>query len=300
MRVAISKFIEREKKPTEALLRMATYYSFAYRFCNIRRGNEKGHVERSVEFVRRKAFCMTDRFDSIGQAQSFLTRTLEELNAQPHSLSTKDMTTRFPLDLAALGPKTSDMGCFEMKELQVDKWSTVCQGNVHFSVPDKYVGKALMVKNFSNRIQVIVEGKTIAEHEKPAQSGWCICLDHYLDTLGRKPGALAASTALSQAPQIIQSVFNDSFTDRQEEFVKLLVYMRDKELTADDLYKAYITLRTKGLKDISADQLSVMMHAGKESAHQHTAGAQATEIERNSVNTLNQLSALMNRAGSNC
>lgn len=297
MRVAISKFVEREKKPTQALLRMSTFYGFGYRFCNIRRGNEKGHVERSVEFVRRRAFCMADSFDSIGQAQAFLTMTCEELNIESHSPSTKNIETRFPQDLAALGPKNSDMGCFEIKELHVDKWSTVCLGNVHFSVPDKHVGKVLAVKNFSNRIQVIIDGKTIAEHEKPAQSGWCICLEHYLDTFKHKPGALAASTALRQAPQIIQLVFNESFSKRQEEFVKLLVYMREKEFSADELYKAYICLRTKGLKDISPDQLAVMMHAEKEPATKPITDDATTEIERNSVNTLKQLSALMNKVG---
>src|SRR5690606_7719236 len=57
MRVAIRRFVGlKEKEPTEALLQIATYYNFSFRFCNVARGNEKGHVERSVEYVRRKAF----------------------------------------------------------------------------------------------------------------------------------------------------------------------------------------------------------------------------------------------------
>ncbi len=40
------------KKPTETLLRMRTFYGFYYRFCNARAGWEKGHVERSVDYVR--------------------------------------------------------------------------------------------------------------------------------------------------------------------------------------------------------------------------------------------------------
>lgn len=57
MKVAVKRFVGRqEKEPTEALLKLSTYYGFAFRFCN---GNEKGHVERSVEYIRRKAFCST-------------------------------------------------------------------------------------------------------------------------------------------------------------------------------------------------------------------------------------------------
>ena len=45
MRVAVARFVERhEKEPTEALLRLRGHYQFSHRFCNLYRGNEKGHV----------------------------------------------------------------------------------------------------------------------------------------------------------------------------------------------------------------------------------------------------------------
>lgn len=57
MRVAVAKFVgKHEKEPTQALLQLRGHYGFRHRFCNIYSGNEKGHVERSVEYVRRKAF----------------------------------------------------------------------------------------------------------------------------------------------------------------------------------------------------------------------------------------------------
>lgn len=58
MRVAIRSFVC-GKHPTDALLRMERAYAFTHRFCNIRSGNEKGHVERSVEIVR--ARCSAPR-----------------------------------------------------------------------------------------------------------------------------------------------------------------------------------------------------------------------------------------------
>ncbi|EKN07539.1 IS21 family transposase [Parabacteroides johnsonii] len=72
MRVAVKSFVGGEKTPTDSLLRMADFYRFRYRFCNVRAGWEKGHVERSVEFVRRKAFCHTDRFKDVFSAQEHM------------------------------------------------------------------------------------------------------------------------------------------------------------------------------------------------------------------------------------
>ena len=72
-RVVIRRFVGRqEKEPTEGLLRLSMYYQFSFRFCNVMRGNEKEHVERSVEYIRRKAFGLRDEFDSREQANAYL------------------------------------------------------------------------------------------------------------------------------------------------------------------------------------------------------------------------------------
>ncbi len=55
MRVAIARFVGKtEKTPTEGLLQLSRWYQYQWRFCNTARGNKKGHVERSVEYIRRK------------------------------------------------------------------------------------------------------------------------------------------------------------------------------------------------------------------------------------------------------
>ena len=44
MKVAVKRFVGyQEKEPTEALLKLSTYYGFSFRFCNIHSGNEKGN-----------------------------------------------------------------------------------------------------------------------------------------------------------------------------------------------------------------------------------------------------------------
>jgi len=56
-RVVVAKFVGNcQKGPTNEPLKLSTYYNFSFRFCNILRANEKGHVERSMKYVRRKVF----------------------------------------------------------------------------------------------------------------------------------------------------------------------------------------------------------------------------------------------------
>ena len=71
-RVAVAKFVGRdEKEPTEALLKLSLYYGFKFRFCNNYRANEKGHVERSVEYIRRRIFSKKDEFASVEEARCY-------------------------------------------------------------------------------------------------------------------------------------------------------------------------------------------------------------------------------------
>lgn len=84
MKVAVAKFVSRtEKKPTDDLLKISIYYGFKYRFYNARRGNEKGNVEKSVEYVRRKIFSKRDTFETIEEANIYLEQELEKLNSRP-------------------------------------------------------------------------------------------------------------------------------------------------------------------------------------------------------------------------
>jgi len=83
MRVAVKRFVGTEKEPTDGLLKLSLYYGFHFRFCNVRRGNEKGHVERSVEVIRRKAFAFRVTFETIEAANQYLYEICEIRNRKP-------------------------------------------------------------------------------------------------------------------------------------------------------------------------------------------------------------------------
>uniref|UniRef100_UPI0004B5FE8C IS21 family transposase n=1 Tax=Bacteroides neonati TaxID=1347393 RepID=UPI0004B5FE8C len=267
MRVAIKKFAGQEKKPTETLLRMSNFYRYHYRFCNARAGWEKGHVERSVEYVRRKAFSVNLHYASLKDAQIHLLAICEKINSRSGSPSTINKVEDLAADLAALRPYTNEMGCFQMAEYKVDKWSTICMNCSHYSVPDTLVGKMVTVKLYSEKIVILYNNEKVSVHERiySRQKGWSIKLEHYLNTLLRKPGALHTSLALKQMPGPIQTLFNKHFTDKARDFVFLLQYARENNFSDSDIIEAYASLKARGLRSISADQIKVMLYANNES-----------------------------------
>lgn len=118
MKVAIARFVgKHEKVATVELLQLSTYYGFSFRFCNIRKGNEKGHVERSVEYVMRKAFASISSFDNIGEAEGRLAETITKINA--------DKTEYMEMEQSAMLPKMPDYSSVVRLTGLVDKFSTV-------------------------------------------------------------------------------------------------------------------------------------------------------------------------------
>ena len=111
-------------------------YLFRHRFCNARAGWEKGHVERSVDYVRGRAFTTRVDFASISDAQIWLSRICDNINNETGSIATGDKREALRRDMDALLHFPGDFGCFDLLQCTVDKQSTISVKNCHYSVPD--------------------------------------------------------------------------------------------------------------------------------------------------------------------
>lgn len=217
-----------EKNPTKALLQLSLYYGFQFRFCNVRRGNEKGHVENSVEFVRRKAFAFKDTFDSLEEANEYLASICQKLNRRPQECN-QNQTAEDLLHQARkeLLPLPSAFDAARILHARVNKSSTIVVDQNYYSVPDHLVGKKIFVKVYSNRIRCFDQDKKIAEHIRLTGSReWSVQLNHYLNTLRKKPGAIASSLALQQN-SCMKEIYEKYYTNKNKEFIELLQYIKD-------------------------------------------------------------------------
>ncbi|WP_373297154.1 Mu transposase domain-containing protein [Streptomyces brasiliensis] len=70
----------------------------------------------------------------------------------------------------------------------------------HYSVPVRLIGRRVRVMLHASELVVYDDGVEVARHERlMTKAGSRLVLDHYLEALVRKPGALPGSTALEQA-----------------------------------------------------------------------------------------------------
>lgn len=257
MKVAVRRFVgPTEKEPTEALVQMSTYYGFNFRFCNVRSGNEKGHVEKTVDVMRRYAFSGpgNDCFDSLDQANDHLLQKCIEKNLDPLSDGRIPAET-FAEEQPFLMAELAKLPCFVNRpNCHVDKYATVTVNNVHYSVPDRYVNKKVTARIYTNRVVLYYDGTPVAAHERCYKHGeYRIDIYHYLKTLQKKPGALPHSTALLQADTQIKTIYENYYTKDSKGFLEVLEII--KELGVDEVAKALSELHNLTPSDLNSEKV---------------------------------------------
>ena len=83
---------------------------------------------------------------------------------------------------------------------RVDAKARICVRQRFYSVPARYVGRRLTTRLSATIVEVTDGATVVARHERAvAKYAEVLVLDHYLEVLKVKPGALPGATALAQA-----------------------------------------------------------------------------------------------------
>jgi hypothetical protein len=83
---------------------------------------------------------------------------------------------------------------------RVDAKSRVCVRQCFYSVPVRYVARRVDVRLGADTIEVLDGSRSVAVHARlVAKGSESLVLDHYLEVLRLKPGALPGATALARA-----------------------------------------------------------------------------------------------------
>jgi transposase len=193
-----------------------SHYGFDPFYCQpgIAGAHEKGGVEGEVGWFRR------NRLSPMHVAES-----LDELNGRIRDWETQDDRRRIndrirtigqdfaaeqPL-LAPLPAEAFDPGL--VLTPRVDRSSMITVRMVKYSVPARFIGRKVRVSLRASEV-VVFDGRAVAaRHQRiVAKHGQAVQLDHYLEVLKTKPGALPGSTALARARE------SGEFTSAHEAF----------------------------------------------------------------------------------
>ena len=292
MRVAVAKFVGRtQKTPTQALLELSSYYKFAFRFCNVRKGNEKGHVERSVEYVRRKSFSLLDEFISLEKANIHLSQKCENLNKRGQKLAkNKTAIELFELEKSNLFQTNIPYKCFKEEHAKVDKYSTIILFQNRYSVPDFLVGKLLNLRVFAEKIDLYFNEEQVCSHIRSyGNQVWTLDVNHYLNTLKRKPGALKNALVFQQLSGEVKEVYHKYFNGKSRDFVELLLHCKEKTISFSEVQTAINKLNNMSIRHITKDQILAVISKEREIPIQEEKQDETLKFAQSSLKKLSKM-----------
>ena len=256
LKQAVRRFVGRnEKEATEDLIKISLYYGFKYRFCNVASGNEKGHVERGIEFVRRKAFSIKTDFETVEEANIYLQSKLLELNSKKRNwLQNQSPIDILSQEMAYMLPLKPSYDTSRRIEARVNKYSVINIDKNKYSVPDYLVGKFVNVKIYPEIIEIYYKDNKIAEHTRSYQTHyWTIDINHFIHTLKKKPGALHSSVGRHQLSPELQETYHKYYISNPRDFIELLELIKEKDL--ESVLKAIVELSSIKTELVTTDNI---------------------------------------------
>src|SRR6266851_5504201 len=201
---AVAKVLTgRNRTETARWLSFRAHYGFEAFYCvpGQEGAHEKGGVEGEIGRFRRRWFVPVPAEASLAE----LNARLAEADAgedvrhidQRLSVVGEDFAVEAPF-LLPLPAEAFDTAATAWP--RVDRYARIAVGKCRYSVPARLIDARVRVRLSANQLEVYDGSRLAAVHPRLTAAGAeRLDLDHYLEILLRKPGALPGAAALAQA-----------------------------------------------------------------------------------------------------
>ncbi len=199
IRVALGR--ERFEHPRFVALR--SHYGYDSFFCapGIEGAHEKGGVEGEIGRFRRRHLTPVPHVASLAALNEALAAADARDDARRIGARAETVGAAAGRELPLLNPLPGEPFDVSLSlSCRVDAKARICVRQSYYSVPARFAGRRLEARLGATKVVVLDAGRPVAEHTRSLHKGTeDLVLDHYLEVLTRKPGALAGSTALASA-----------------------------------------------------------------------------------------------------
>lgn len=264
LRSAVSRVLfGRARVESDRWVLFRSHLGFEAVYCmpGIAGAHKKGGVEGEVGRFRRNHLVPVPEVATLAE----LNETIERIDAAEDDRRLENRARTIGQDFGVEQPLLRALPAepFEPGRLltpKVDRFGLVTVRQSHYSVPARFIGLTVRVMLRASQL-VILDGRTeIARHERSvAKRSHTLVLDHYLEVLLRKPGALPGSTALAQAREA------GVFTMAHEAFWAAAVKAHDDATGTRALIDVLLLHRRLPAADVIAG-ITIALHAGATSA----------------------------------
>jgi transposase len=197
---AVKKILRgRQRIETERWHGFRSHWGFESSYCTPGHGNEKGGVEGEGGWYRRNWLVPLPEAENLEGLNVYLMEGCVAMRGR--TIEGRTMTTGEAMDQERPQLRPLLAEGFELEETtfpQVDGKGCVKVKANSYSAPCP-PGVRVMAKVWPSIVDIWKDGALVARHERAYGRGYQVLnLEHYLDVLEKKPGAMAGSTPLEQ------------------------------------------------------------------------------------------------------
>jgi len=203
LRAAVKQVLRgRRRIEADRFVCLRSHYLFDSQFTRPGRegAHEKGGVESEVGRLRRAHLVPVPCVESLAELNARLREACtgdRERTVRGRSEPVEVVFARERELLRALPAEPFD--CDEAVRPRVDAKGLVCVRQNRYSVPTRLAGLRVLGRISAREVRLFHDGACVASHERlPGRLSVSARLDHYLELLRERPGALKGSLALHQ------------------------------------------------------------------------------------------------------
>ncbi|GAE37695.1 IS21 family transposase [Halalkalibacter akibai] len=210
---------------TQTFERFTLHYGFKYEFCNPGKGNEKGHVEAMVKYVRNNFLLPECMITELDQFNETLWELAEEDRNRPHyekRIFQSELYLQDKEEWLLLPEKSFE--CVRYQELKADKYGFVSLDDKQYSTSPRFAQQRVKLCISYNSVMVLSEkNELIVSHSRLyGTRRKSMVWQPYLDLLSKRPKAIKYSNIYNQFPEVWASYLRNCTEEEQKEALRLL------------------------------------------------------------------------------
>ncbi|MCK0473035.1 IS21 family transposase [Halalkalibacter sp. APA_J-10(15)] len=223
---AVKKILSKgERELTDTFERFVLHYGFKYEFCNPGKGNEKGHVEAMVKYVRNNFLLPENTILNLDQFNETLWSLAEE-DRDRHHYEKKVLQSELyqgDKDKWLVLPEKK-FECAYHKDVKADKYGMVSIDNKQYSTSPRFASQKVRVVITYNEVVILnEENEPIVKHTrlygiKRKSMVW----QPYLELLSKRPRAIKYSSIYENFPPIWSEYLQNCTEEEQKRALSLL------------------------------------------------------------------------------
>ncbi len=241
-----------QREEQDRFIALRTHYLYQANFCQPRRGNEKGGVEKAGQEAVRRFFVPYPDVESFEELNNYLHKKCVAVLEKNH---------RWEAEKKALRPlPATPFQCVRYVEAKINTYSMVQFETNRYSVPVKYIGEKVLIRATVEQVDILLGQNLIATHRRIyGRNHESLVLDHYLELLLMKSRALGNTRVyrpdtLPPAYEQFRRCLAARDPRGNREFVRILMLTRkypiEQVTDAIDLALAYNVFNYDGVLNI--------------------------------------------------